>query len=690
MTRYGLPGRAATGSALLLAAVALLQPQVVRAQGMDAPQQAPTPPRLLDVLFQDHSVLQRDRPIRVWGTTRPGHEVRVRLDAHAASAKADRHGRWEAQLPALPAGGPHVLTATDGTTSQSIGDLLAGDVWLCSGQSNMELPVWRSLDAASELAGARAPGIRLLTVPQTASPVPLRTLPGEARWQAVDDTSLREFSAACFYFARELQTRVDVPMGLIDASWGGSRIEAWTSGAALATDPRFDDALEVLALSSRDPLAAAARWGEVWGAWWARRAGIASGDRPWQHDDASAGWRPAPAALGPWEQWDDPALAAYDGMVWFRSTVQLSAAQARQGAVLHLGAIDETDMTWVNGRAVGGRYDPGTPRDYPLPPGLLVAGPNRVVINVLDTWREGGMRAPASAYRLSFEDGTSVPLSGWDYRVAPAGEPPPGAPWLSAGGVSTLYNGMVAPLGGTGLRGVLWYQGESNTGEAPAYAALLRQLAAGWRTQFGSRLPFLVVQLAGYGMPPTAPVESGWASLREAQRRVVQADRDMALVVAVDIGDRYDIHPPNKQELGRRLAGAARRQVYAHALAAGGPVPVLATRRGDTVAVRFAGTDAALVTYGSDAPVGFELCGEGVGSCRYASARLDGATVTLQARLPGPATRVRYGWADNPLVNLSGTDGLPVGPFEIAVSDHAANDPVNPPEASATPPGDTR
>ncbi|HST44350.1 MAG TPA: 9-O-acetylesterase, partial [Luteimonas sp.] len=326
---------------------ALAQVPVPETSGPSA--QAVVAGRLLDPMFQDHAVLQRDRPIRVWGTARPGRRVHVRLDAQGATGRADRSGRWEVQLPALSAGGPHVLTATDGTSSQSVDDLLAGDVWLCAGQSNMELPVWRSLDAASELSNARAPTVRLLTVPQTASAVPLDALAGDARWQAVDEDSLREFSAACFYFARALQTRVDVPMGLVDASWGGSRIEAWIGADALQDAPRFREPLDVLALYHRDPALAAQRWGEAWGRWWDRRAGTIPGDRPWRMTgSASPGWRKAPDALGAWERWNEPALAAFDGMVWFRTTVALTAEQAHQPAVLELGAIDETDMTWVN------------------------------------------------------------------------------------------------------------------------------------------------------------------------------------------------------------------------------------------------------------------------------------------------------------------------------------------------------
>jgi sialate O-acetylesterase len=278
------------------------------------------------------------------------------------------------------------------------------------------------------------------------------------------------------------------------------------------------------------------------------------------------------------------------------------------------------------------------------------------------------MNAPASAYRLLFEDGSSAVLHDWEYRMAAEGQAPPSAPWQSAGGVSTLYNGMIAPLGRYGVRGVLWYQGESNTGEAGDYADLLRRLSTGLRTRFGARLPIVVVQLAGYGIPAIAPGESGWASLREAQRQVVDTDSRMALVIALDLGDRYDIHPPNKQELGRRAARAARHLVYGQPLSASGPVPLSAVRQGDAIVLRFADVDEALVAYGAEQPLGFEICGTAVNSCRYANGRIRKNEVVLDATSSHEATRVRYGWADNPVITLFDRAGLPAGPFEIAIS----------------------
>ena len=639
-----------------------------------AQQQAP----LLHALFQDHAVLQRDQPIRVWGVAAPGEAVTVELAGKRAGARAGSDGRWQAQLPAMKAGGPYTLAARTAAARQSVADVMVGDVWLCSGQSNMELQVWRTLDARAEIAGAGNDRIRLLTVPQSGSVEPQATFSSPVQWRPVDPESVRDFSAACYYFARELQKSVDVPMGLVSAAWGGSRIQAWTSAPALRATGWYDGELDVLARYAGDPVSAVGDWGSLWQRWWAGAPGVAAGDEPWSAGKPVGEWRQAPPQLGAWERWGVPALADFNGMVWYRTTIELTAAQAAQDAVLALGPADEIDMTWVNGRAVGSTYGAGPGREYALPPGLLRAGTNTVVVNVLDTYRDGGLGGPAPVHALHFADGSKAPLDGtWSYRIVPAAAGnPPRAPWQTAAGLSTLYNGMIAPLGGYGLRGALWYQGESNTFEHDRYAGLLRALRQDWRSQFGADLPLLVVQLPNYGTPPTRPGESDWASMRAAQRAVAAEDPRTGLVVAIDLGDRYDIHPSNKQELGRRLARAARHVVYGQKIAAAGPVPLAATRNGDAVVVEFGDATDGLVAYGADGPIGFELCGAEKDSCRYADAEIWSHRVTLRAPGAHAATRIRYCWADSPVCTLFDGAGLPAGPFELPLSpmphdDHA-------------------
>jgi sialate O-acetylesterase len=638
---------------------------------------------LLHPIFQEHAVVQRDAPIRLYGRATPGTTVSLSFGDATADATADARGEWQAVLPSHPAGGPHVLMARSGSITQRVEDVLVGDVWLCSGQSNMVLQVHRSLDARAEIANAGNEHIRMLTVGETGSATPLDTFATPVQWKRASSQTAADFSATCFYFARELQKTVDVPMGLVVAAWGGSRIQAWASAEALGARGDLDDELEVLAAYARDPAAGTARWGEHWGEWWHARADTKRGDEPWGNDRAAGkDWQDAPPQLGAWERWGVPELESFDGMVWYRTAVRLTAEQAKQSAVLELGAVDEVDMTWVNGRAVGSAYAPGQKREYPIPTGLLRAGANSVAINVLDTYRDGGVAGPAEAHALRFEDGTRVVLdSHWRYRRVASSEPPPRAPWHTAAGLTTLYNGMIAPIGRYGFRGVLWYQGESNTFEAARYGEFLAALIADWRQRFDAPLPWLNVQLAGYGLPRAGTGNSGWAEMREVQRRYVEQDPRYGIATAVDIGDRYDIHPPNKQELGRRLARLARHLVYGEtSLSPTGPQPASARREVDSVLVTFADVTGSLVAYGADQPIGFELCASSKGpgetserTCRYAAATLEGKQVRLRSPDAATATHVRHAWADSPVITLFDAAGLPTQPFEISIAAASEN-----------------
>ncbi|HUH55508.1 MAG TPA: sialate O-acetylesterase [Rhodanobacter sp.] len=649
---------------LLLAPCSLLA--VSAAQAADKP--------LLDTLFQDHAVVQRDQAIPVWGQASPGESLKIALDGKTATSRADATGHWQASLPALPAGGPYTLsvTAADGRI-QTAKDILVGDVWLCSGQSNMELQVRRTLNLNSETSGANNDRIRMLTVPQTGATSPQDRFAAPVEWKPTTPQNVPDFSATCYYFARELQKTVDVPMGLVNASLGGSRIEPWLSAQALRKVGGYDEALDTLALHAKDPQAAAARWGTLWAKWWSSQPQVKKGDEPWKPGASDAGWKAAPKTLVDYQTWGVPELASYTGMLWYRTTVTLSKQQAAQDATLAIGNVDEIDQTWVNGRGVGSSSYGGSPRIYALPHGLLHAGKNTIVINDLNTYLAGGVMGPADTRALKFADGSSVPLdtNGWQYREVPKDiGTPPLAPWLTVSGKTTLYNGMIAPLGHYAFRGALWYQGESNTGEADQYRRLLEAYRDDLRAQFGAKLPLLIVQLSSYGPAPTHPAESGWAGVREAERLVAAEDKHSGLAVAVDIGERYDIHPANKQELGRRLARAARHVVYGESLSPSGPLPVAATREGDTVAVSFRDVTGKLVAYSSNHPIGFELCGTQADSCSYADADIRDGKVLLHLDTPpaGAIARVRYCWADSPFCTLYDEAGLPAVPFQLDVT----------------------
>lgn len=620
---------------------------------------------LLDEMFQDHAVLQRDRPIPIWGQAQANDEITVELNGTSTKTRADAQGRWRVKLPATPAGGPFEITAraTSGVV-QTISDVLVGDVWLCSGQSNMEWPIRIAQNAYAEIPRAPNDEIRLLTIAKDTSPTPLEDFEQPVRWERTTSESAANFSAVCFFFARELYKHVKVPMGLVHSSWGGSKIEPWMSTSALQAVGGYEDMLEILALSQEDSRAATKRWGQKWEAWWRSRAK----EQPWS--DAKQGeWTKAPAELSHWEEWNVPALAQFNGMVWLRADVDLSAKQVQQGATLALGRVDDVDITWVNGHVVGSTAGPDTERAYELPQGTLRKGTNTIVVNALDLWGPGGIWGASASRSLKFQDGTSIPLDGrWEYRIVPKsfGEPPR-APWDTTAGLTVIGNAMIAPLGNYQMRGVLWYQGESNTEESHRYDALLTHWIEDWRGRFGEHAAMLIVQLANFGPPPAHPTESGWAELREAQRRVVAKDKNAGLAVTIDIGDRFDIHPVNKQQVGYRLARAARHVIYGDSITPSGPVPTRAHRQDDAVLVDFTDIDGALVAYSNDHPIGFELCAAAANSCRYALATIEGNGVRLTAPNADDATRVRFCWADSPVCTLYDGASLPAGPFEIAI-----------------------
>jgi sialate O-acetylesterase len=628
-------------------------------------------PPLLAAIFGDHAVLQRDRPIEVWGRAQPGEQVTVALDDGTRKAQADAGGAWAVTFPAMRTGGVHTITARTASRSQTVGDLLIGDVWLCSGQSNMEWTVRNALNAGWEASHSADNQVRHVAIPRDAALTPRADFASPLEWKVAGPETTLDFSAVCYYFARELKrsASVDVPQGLINASWGGTRIETWLSQDALRKLGRDDPGLGLLGRYAADRTAGAAEWGRELQKWWNAQPAN-KGVEPWSTGKATGTWTPAPARLTAWEDWGKPELAEYDGVMWYRASFKLSAAQAKQAAKISLGVIDDVDQLWINGQPFASGFGEDE-RSYDVPGKLLKAGDNVVVVNVFDMWGSGGMHGEPGQFALRFADGSSVPLAGWEYQLPPKGiAGVPRAPWEPIAGINILYNGMIAPLGKYGLRGAAWYQGEANGGldDALRYQQQLQMLFTDWRRQFDNPLPFFVVQLANWNHLATAPVDSGWARLRDAQRRAVSEDGNAGLAVTIDIGNRDDIHPTNKQDVGKRLARAARHVVFGEKISASGAAPKAAKRAVGGVDLTLGDFDGQLLVIGARDPAGFELCGETQASCHFVRAQLcEGGAVKLEDAAPEKATRVRFCWADAPLCNLFDTTGLPVGPFEIPI-----------------------
>jgi sialate O-acetylesterase len=520
--------------------------------------------------------------------------------------------------------------------------------------------VRRALASDNEVANASDADLRLMKVPQQLSDTPQRQFAKVPNWKPTSPDSVKDFSAACYFMTRELRASEKVPIGAIDDTWGGTPIRQWMNEASVRASGGGAMVDEV-ELHRTNPTLSAQRFGQRWEEWWRSQTGNAPGREPW-NASGSLNWKPVPK-ISHWDEWDD-SWKTFDGAVWFRRRVTLTAAEAAAPASLSLGVIDDLDQTWVNGVSVGGTNDWSAERNYPLPKGVLRAGENEILVYVRDNWGPGGMAGPADKVKLTFADGQSKPLaSDWQYAMIDnAVGTPPTAPWQGVSGVSQIYNAMVAPLGPLGVRGVAWYQGEADVGEV-GYDRRLASWMGNWRTQFRDpKLPFLIVGLAGWGKPTAKPAESGWAALINEQRIAVRRDPRTALISAIDLGEPNDIHPANKQDVGKRLALAARTLDYRDGGTVG-PLPLSAVRAGNAIIVKFT---KPLQVLSNSRPIGVELCGAKVGSCRYADARVNGDSVEIEGD-GQPVTRVRYAWADYPVVNLYDQDLLPVPVFELPV-----------------------
>jgi sialate O-acetylesterase len=606
--------------------------------------------------YGDRMVFQRGEPIVVEGEVAPGDEVAGTLGSERQTARADATGLFRLTFdPRAASPNPLELTLTDSTGRTVLSDLLVGEVWLCSGQSNMELPVARALNTANELRMAADPLLRLLKVPQSTAATEQSVFGAPAEWQEATPASVETFSAACFYMGKRLRADLGVPIGLIHANWGGSAASAWMSPQSVVA-LHGEEATSLLKLYDRDPLAAARAFAPHWQDWW--RAGD-DGTEPWANS-ASLAWQKIPQ-FSFWNEWEGTGLDTQPAAnVWLRQSFTLTAKQAAAGdGLLAIGAIDDLDMTWVNGKPVGYTFGWGVERTYRVPAEYLRAGANEVLIAASNDWDTGGFFGGPERLHFTPAGGAAIPLGAdWDYSVGALPEMPPRAPWDVIAGLGVMHNAMIAPLGPMRLAGVAWYQGEADVGQ-PGYDTRLAQLFAGWRRQFGDRARMLVVQLANYGARVDRPGESDWAVLREEQRQGVLADGNAALVTAIDIGEPSDIHPANKNVLGRRLALAAQGIAL--------PQPGSAVASGDTIAVSFTGVEGDLRAYGGPYPLGVELCGATKASCRFMLARIDGSRLLI-AGDGLPATRLRYLWADAPVANLFDARDLPLPGFELAIT----------------------
>jgi sialate O-acetylesterase len=628
---------------------------------------APRP--LLNSLFTNDMVLQRGIEDPIWGWADPGTNVTVSLSGKTATATAGDDGKWMVKIGPFDAGGPYDLTVSTGAKQEKLTNVLIGDVWLCSGQSNMSMGIGIAKDAQQEISQADHPQLRLYTVPNVIAEKPTADLATRPQWMVCTPKTVSQdgwggFSAAAYYFGRDLHKELNIPIGLIHSSWGGTICEAWTSGEALDREmPEFHTALEAERSSG-----APDHNGEVLAttnAWYTKvDPGTAAG---WEKADANdADWKTMKLPTH-WEE-AHVGMEDFDGIVWYRREIAIPDKWIGKDLLLHLGPIDDRDTTWVNGTRVGGLNLYTLPRDYPVP-AQTMQGSNKLLIavRVLDTGGLGGIWGTPADMRLEAPGSGDPPidLSGnWKYKASTplnVSGPPPQLPGVNPNVVTVLYNGMISPLIPFGIKGAIWYQGESNAGRAMQYRRLLPTMIRDWRSRFGvGDFPFFIVQLANFMDAKPQPAESQWAELREAQSMTADSVGHSAIASAIDVGDAHDIHPKNKQEVGRRLALDALATVYGKDIEYSGPRYKSMTKKDNTIVLQFTHAEGLAA---KDGPLkGFAISGADHHFV-WADAKIDGQTVIVSASGIQDPQAVRYDWADNPDGNLYNSVGLPATPF---------------------------
>jgi len=613
--------------------------------------------------ISSNMVVQRNAPVKIWGTAHKREKVTVSFNGQMFKTKANSKGKWQVVFKNMKAGGPFKMTIKGRKNAILLENVLIGDVWVCSGQSNMEMSVANSNDAAAEIATANYDQIRLFTVPRKMSDRPLSDT-DKSSWLACSSENIAQFSAVAYYFARRLQKDINVPIGLVHASWGGTGVETWTSNEGLINQEGFANVLE--SLKNYNPKAIAekkkAKLLAITGVLPEKDLGRVDGEAVWAkptHDFST--WKTMELP----NHWENEGLLDLNGVLWFQTEFVLDKDEAKHPITLNLARIDDSDDTYVNGIRVGGmieKYD--EPRIYPVETGVAKAGKNTLVVRVEDILYGGGFKSKGKDFFIKTNK-REIPLAGlWNYKIGKGeievqgGGNPNALPTL-------LFNGMISPILPMTMKGVIWYQGEHNAGRAYEYRKLFPNMIVDWRKQFNQGdFPFLFVQLANFYKAEEQPKESEWAELREAQSMTLRSSPNTGMAVIIDIGDADDIHPKNKQDVGKRLAVAALKKVYDKDMSTSPTFDAMQIK-GNVVRIKFKETGKGLMVKNNYGYVnGFAVAGADK-KFHWAKATIENEnTVMVTCDAVANPVAVRYAWANNPHdVNLYNSEGLPADPF---------------------------
>lgn len=624
---------------------------------------------VLPSVFTDNMVLQQKTDITFYGDATKNKQLTVKTGWNGKEyhTEADGQGKWSLKIPTPAAGGPYEITFSDGKKLQ-LKNVMIGEVWFCSGQSNMEMPVagWgKVMNYEQEIAEAAYPAIRLFQVKKNTSLAPLKevesTLGG---WQECSSATVPEFSALAYFYARALWKELNVPIGVIDCTWGGTPAEAWTSHETLRQVMGFREEMDKLERLGFDPNRMEQAYSEECAHWQSlfteKDKGMENGKLCWTAPSLSEeDWQ----TISLPGYWEGKGLKDFDGIIWFRRSLEIPAEWAGKPLTLRLGMIDDEDITYFNGVEIARRAGYMTPRTYTIPAKLVKAGKAVLAVRVSDFGGEGGIHGKAEELYVE-ADGKRISLAGdWKYRIGLSlkGFPPaPVSPIQSSSYPTVLFNAMVKPWTAFPIKGVIWYQGEANVGRSEQYGDLFPALITDWRRQWRSNFPFYFVQLANFMESKKIQPNSEWAALREAQTKALKLDQ-VGMAVTIDIGLADDIHPKNKQEVGRRLALLALAGSYGKNVSSSAPVFQNYIIKGDKMELDFGQKQDGFKIKDTTLK-GFTIAGPDRVFYSAEAMVQNGKIIVSSPKVSVPLA-ARYGWADNPDCNLYGENGLPVAPF---------------------------
>lgn len=611
-------------------------------------------------IFQNNMVLQRDKPIAVWGWAKPGEEVVVKLGSDQKAVKTDEKGKWLVKMNAMPAGGPYTLQV-NGSNSIIFENVLIGDVWICGGQSNMQWKVKQTGFKETDSSLIKSNRIRLFTVLTEMDYQPRTDLKGIG-WQELSGENIEAFSAVAYHFGKKLNSELDVPIGLISDNLGATSVETWMSNESLLQFPVFREEMKETVNTGKSFARLYAEFENYKKKWYRKHYYHGEGvEQKWFLPETDfVDWKPLNLAGNTWEQEAD--LKDFDGAVWVKTTFDFDKTKGLDSLSLQLLQIDDYDITWVNGMKIGETFGNHNHRNYKVPASILKPTGNVLVVRIFDTGGIGG-------FTTSPFWGNPILWGKWFYkkglRIDPSKFPKPvlpnATPFSSPG---VLFNANIAPLAHLAVKGVIWYQGEANAERAAEYRALFPAMIGSWRTNWNDEnLPFIFVQLANYMQEKPEPAESAWAELREAQAMALKLPYT-GMACAIDVGEAGDIHPKNKKDVGKRLALAALKVAYNKQIDGQGPAYSHMRVQGNEVVLNFTNITGGIYTTDKYGYVkGFQIAGED-GKFAWALAKIDGNQVIVSSEQIKKPLAVRYAWSDNPgELNLFNREGLPAVPF---------------------------